>query len=243
MPSGVVSALTARWSWVSVPCRNSLRVWCSSSLGLGRRAVGRQGDLDIGRDTGVEDALAVGRQPLDDAQPDGRAIGQREHVQHRAGAEGPLADDLRPIVVLEGRRDDLRGARAAVVGEHDDRQVGRDSGEPVVTDRLRLAGPVLLLVDRGALGQEQAGDRDGLLHQPTGIAHAGRASTPVAPWSMASWSAVRTPSAAPCENWDSRMSAILVPGHERPRDLGHLDLRTHDGDLGGRCRHDAGCPG
>ena len=91
------------------------------------------------------------RRPLDRpaarGEPAGRrelerhALAQREERLDQALAEGGRADHHRPVVVLERARDDLRGAGAALVHEHDDREVG--PGLPRVVEELlgRSRGP------------------------------------------------------------------------------------------------------
>ena len=177
--------------------------------------------------------VAVGRQPLDDAQPDGRAVRQREDVEHRAGAEGPLADDPRPVVVLERGRHDLRGAGAAVVHEHHQRQVRRDRRRRAVRSRVRVPA-------RSCSGTPRSSSRNMLAMatasstRPPGLPR--RSSTrPVAPCSRASSSASPDAVGGAVRELDQPDVGDPGPGHERPghRRAPRSRARTMGTSLGG----------
>jgi len=79
----------------------------------------------------VVDAIAVGT--LDaaatrcvvpcDGQPQGATIGHGKLFLHEALAEGPPADDDRPVVVLEGAGKDFTGRGTALIDHHHERKV------------------------------------------------------------------------------------------------------------------------
>jgi hypothetical protein len=98
------------------------------------------------------------------------AVGRElDQALHRALAVAALADHDRAAVVLQRARHDLRGRGREAVDEHEDRHVRRDHGLLPRVELLGLAQRALRRHDQGALGQEQAGDVDGLVEQATGV--------------------------------------------------------------------------
>src|SRR3972149_6129573 len=83
------------------PTANAGPGTCPAARGLG-------GPAPAGKE-----APPVRRQPELDAEPDGRAVRERELVQHGPGPERACPDRLRPPLVLQGAGDDLgRAGRA-----------------------------------------------------------------------------------------------------------------------------------
>ncbi len=122
-------------------------------------------DGDVARgevlgDGELERALVVG-------VPGGRAE-LVEHL-HRALAEGLLADDDRPVQVLQRAGDDLRGRGAPGVHQHRQRIL---VVSVVGVGALLLALPLAQRDggDDGALAEEEVRDLDGLLEEPAGVA-------------------------------------------------------------------------
>src|ERR1051326_1445163 len=93
--------------------------------------------LDVGNDPRRLDRPPARRVVARRRQAEGRAVVERQDRLHGPLAERRRAEDQRALVVLERARDDLRGARAAAVHEHDHREVG---------PRPRLVREVLLLL-------------------------------------------------------------------------------------------------
>src|SRR2546426_7998385 len=94
-------------------------------------ALGKDGRLlhhDVGHDAGRLDRAAARREVARGRQAQRRAVVERQDGLHRALAEGLRAEDEGALVVLERARDDLRGAGAPAVHQHDHREVGPRAG-------------------------------------------------------------------------------------------------------------------
>src|SRR5439155_75605 len=90
-------------------------------------ALGEHGRLlhhDVGDDAGRLDRPAARREVARGREPQRRAVVERQDGLHRALAEGRGTQDEGALVVLERARDDLRGAGAPTVHQHDHREVG-----------------------------------------------------------------------------------------------------------------------
>src|SRR5919197_643955 len=121
--------------------------------------IGRNADRDVRGDPDVVDPPTVGRQPLRDGQPVAAGALESRPFLDCPLAERRLADQRRPLPVLERARDDLAGRRAALVDEDldFDARVGRDSARFVFGRRLTALS--ILLPEDGPRADELARDR------------------------------------------------------------------------------------
>ena len=88
-------------------------------------------------------------------------------VLHAAFAPGPLADDHRPLVVLQTGGDDFAGAGAVAIDQHDHRKALEGAVLVGVPDPFRAVAA--LGADDAAAGNEQVADFDGRAEQPARI--------------------------------------------------------------------------
>ncbi len=96
-----------------------------------------------------------------------RIVVQRPHVLHAAFAERPLTQDERAVMVLQRTSQNLGGARAAVVRQHNQRQILVRRGPADALALIRLHPPARR--DDFAFRQERAHDVDRDIQQPTGV--------------------------------------------------------------------------
>src|SRR5438132_5448056 len=103
--------------------RGQLRVFCEVVRGAVHRILVlgvRERHRLVGRDAGLLDRVAIGRQPDGDREVK-VAVAQREIFLDGTLAEGFDAHQLGPTVVFDRARGDLRGARRVLVEEDDER--------------------------------------------------------------------------------------------------------------------------
>ena len=114
------------------------------------------------------DVLAAGAKVAGGGELQGAvAVLQFDHVLHASLAPGALADDDRPLVVLQAGGHDLAGTGAVAVDQHDHGKALEGAFLVGVPDAL---GAVAALgADDPAFGNEQVADFDGRTEQPARI--------------------------------------------------------------------------
>ena len=108
-----------------------------------------------------------GREPFLDRQKQGRPVGQRELLEHGAGAEGCLSHQQGPMGITECACHDLGGARRAHVNEDDEGQARQQASRFYGHGGRRARG--ISLEHYIALCQELARHPYGLVEQPSGV--------------------------------------------------------------------------
>ena len=127
---------------------------------VGRRALRDRHD-DIRGQADVVDPALVRCQPAGDGQLERAAVAELLPLLDGALAERLLADERRPLRVLERAGDDLAGRRAAGIDQADDGQIVARGDAARVGRRRRLLPVRVLLPEDDAVGDEVAGDRPG----------------------------------------------------------------------------------
>src|SRR5687767_12695017 len=93
---------------------------------------------------------------------------ERYQILHGAFAEGALAEDDAPAIILDGAREDLGGGGAEAIHQHRERTVVSDAWFRVV-QHFQATCRVLQLHDRTAI-YEEARERGGFRQVPAAVA-------------------------------------------------------------------------
>ncbi len=125
--------------------------------------------LDVRDHADPLDRAVTGGEILGDCDLETRAVAVGVDHLHRALSVGALADDHRPVQVLQGPRHYLRGAGRSRVHQHDQGHLAHE-GAPPVGAALPPLDSVLNRGDDGARVQEGVRHVDGPGEQPTAVA-------------------------------------------------------------------------
>ena len=118
-------------------------------------------------DAVLVDVPVAGRQVLGDGHGHAGAVGKSAHRLHQTLAEGLLAHQHGPVVVLQGAGKDLAGARRTLIDQYHH----RFGGQGLAGGPLDVLDPVAGLGgDNDAFVDPLAGDLDARHQQPAGVA-------------------------------------------------------------------------
>src|SRR5829696_4341719 len=114
----------------------------------------RKRDLHVRLDAGLAYKVAIGGEPLGDAEQDSRSVPEDELREHRPRTEGGLPDHGGSVVVAQGAGQDLRARGRPSVHQDRNRDTRGVSATIYYLDLLALARGVLADVDDATRLQE-----------------------------------------------------------------------------------------